>query len=501
MSNSAKHRYGQLQAKRSGLETRSERYAELTIPSVCPRDGYDEGTQELNLDYQSVGAQCVNNLVNKMMLALFAPSRPFLRLDLPASTQAALTQALGLSDSQLREQLAIAEKEAMKVLDKSASRPVLYELMAHLAITGNCARYMEDGVMRIFGIKQYVARRNNKGQLVEIITTEKVCVEDLPAEVQVFARQGAKEVCYYRWWKWDEKRQLFFEKQYVEDTLVDIPKYQGQYKRTDMPIQAHCWRLPSGKHYGIGIVEDYVADLEGLSMLSEAEVNGAILASEFRWLVNPGGQTRPEDFKTTRNGDSIPGQKGDVELVVAAEAAAALQIVGGVAEKYIRRLGSAFLMAQSIQRDAERVTAEEIRILANELETTLGGIYSRQAVDLQLPLAYWMLEQVDMDVLGDSELQPTIITGLDALSRNGDLENLQMFMNDCMPFVTMPPEFADYFKLPNIFSDLAAGRGIMASTYLNDQGTVDQLRQTRQQQMMQQQQELMGQEAALKGNK
>ena len=65
----------------------------------------------------------------------------------------------------------------------------------------------------------------------------------------------------------------------------------------------------------------------------------------------------------------------------------------------------------------------------------------------------------------------------------------------------LPPEFADYFKLPNIFSDLAAGRGIMASTYLNDQGTVDQLRQTRQQQLAQQQQDLMAQEAALKGNK
>lgn len=501
MNCDAKHRYGQLEAKRTGLVTRSERYAELTIPSVCQKDGYDEGTQELNLDYQSVGAQCANNLVNKMMLALFAPSRPFLRLDLPGFQMNALMQALGLEEAQLREQLAIAEKEAMKVLDRSASRPVLYELMTHLVVTGNAVRYMEDGVMRVFGIKSYVVRRNNKGQMAELITREKVCKDDMPSELHGFFKQGDKDVFYYRWWKWDTGRQLFFEKQYVEDNLITLDKYQGRYKREDMPIQAHCWRLASGSHYGIGMIEDYVADLEGLSMLSEAEVNGAILASEFRWLVNPGGQTRPEDFKTTNNGDSLPGEAGDVSLVVASEAAAALQVVGSVADKYIRRLGAAFLMAQSVQRDAERVTAEEIRILANELETTLGGIYSRQAVDLQLPLAFWMLGQVDSEILKDSDLQPTIITGLDALSRNGDLENLQLFMNDCMPFVTMPPEFQDYFKMTAIFSDLAAGRGIQSSTYLHSQAEVDLLRETRSQQYQQQQQELMATEAQLKGSK
>lgn len=501
MEYTAAGRWQELDAKRTGLITRCERYAELTLPHVCPKDGYDEGTDEMSGDYQSVGAQAVNNLVNKMMLAMFAPSRPFMRFELDPIQQEKILSALGLDESQFREESSVVERDAIKLLDSMAMRPKLFDLFQHLIVTGNACRYMDGGATRILGIKDFVVRRNNKGEMVELLIREKTLVCDLPDQVQQYARRRNPddEVFYYRWWK--KKGQVYLETQYIEHDLIRDSKFTGKYKPEDMPVQAHTWQLPDKRHYGVGHTEHYIGDLEAMSMLSEAELNGAILASEFRWLINPGGQTNVSDFKTTANGDALPGVDGDVALVTAGPAAAAVQIVSGINERYIRRIGAGFLLTAGVQRDAERVTAEEIRLLANELETSLGGIYSRLAVDLQLPLAYFLMQKVGDGLFKGTDFKPVIVTGLDALSRNGDLENVQLFLQDVIQITTMPEETQAYLKLDNIFSDLAAGRGLRGSQYVNSQAEVDQSRQANMQGQMAQQSELMAQEAALKGNK
>lgn len=498
MHDTARGRWEALDAKRSGLISRCERYAELTIPSVFPADGYDESSDEMSHSLHSVGAQATNNLVNKMMLAMFAPSRPFMRIELPPQSKNELLQALQMEESQFREEMSLAEMEAIRVLDRISARPKLYDLMSQLIVTGNALRYMDGDVMRILSLKNFVSRRNTRGEVIEILIKERTEISELPEEVQQFA-QGTEdtEIDYYRWWKWDGK--VFVETQYCDATLVDLPKYKGQYKRKDMPATHHVWRIADGSNYGIGHVEDCIGDLEGLEQLSEAEVNGAILASEFRWLANPGGMTRPEDVKNSINGDVIPGIDGDLALVSAGAIAGALQVVSVSAEKYVRRIGAMFLLSSGVQRDAERVTAEEIRLVANELETGLGGIYSRLAIDLQLPLAWWLIQRVDSDVFKDSDFEPVIVTGLDALSRNGDLENARLFIQDVVQITTMPPEVQQYLKLDNIFSALAAGRGLRASEFINKQEDVDRKQQEMQQQAQAQQTEQMATEAALKG--
>lgn len=474
MKDTAGGRWSTLASKRTGLISRAERYAELTIPTVCPQDGYDEGSDELQHDLQSVGAQAANNLINKMILAMFAPSRPFMRFEMPRRAQRELLEGLKMSEAEFREEMSAAEMDAIKELDSIAARPKLYDLMAHLIITGNCLRFMDGDVMRIIGIKDFVSRRNTKGEVIEIILRERVQVDELPDEIQALAtKKHDEELDYFRWWKWNGK--MFEETQWLDDVLVTIPKYKGKYTREDMPVAHHVWRISDKSNYGIGHVEDSIGDLEGLSQLSEAEVNGAILASEFRWLANPGGMTRVEDVKMSRNGDVIPGNKDDLQLVSAGAVASAIQVVSACAERYIRRIGTSFMLTSSVQRDAERVTAEEFRRLANELETGLGGIYSRLAIDLQLPLAYWLMNRLDNKVFKGTDFKPVIVTGLDALSRNGDLENMQLFLQDVIQITTMPPEVKVYLKLDNIFSALAAGRGLRTSEYVNTQSEVDEV--------------------------
>ncbi|QOC54181.1 portal protein [Aeromonas phage Atoyac1] len=474
---SARGRFASLDAKRSGLVSRCERYSELTIRSVLPASGYDEGQDSAPHDVQSVGSAAVNNLVNKMMLAMFAPSRPFMRYELPRKEREAMLAALGISEEKLKEMLSTLEMDSVKELDAIAARPKLYDLMTHLVVTGNGLRYMDDDQMRVLSLRNYVARRNAKGQSVEIIIRERVTPEDLEEDVRPFCTKGSEEQYHYRWFTRHGSR--WKEVQYIEDTEITLPKYQGDYNEKDVPVHHHVWRLPDGSNYGIGHVEDFSGDFEGLSQLSEAELNGAILSSEFRWLANPAGMTRVEDVETSKNGDVIPGSEGDLVLVSAGAVANSIAVVSASAEKWARRIASGFLMTGGVQRDAERVTAEEIRLLAGELETALGGVYSRLAVDLQLPLAYWLMDRVGAAEFKNSDFKPVIITGLDALSRNGDLENVRLFVQDVIQITTLPPEVSQRLRLDNIFSALASGRGLKADQYVRPeeeakQGQVEQ---------------------------
>lgn len=489
----APSRWEELANRRAGLVHRCERYAELTIPSTCPPDGYHTGSDELTNPLHSVGPMAVNSLINSMVLAMFAPSRPFMKLTLPKDQEKAICDSMDWEPTKLAEQLSVMEHQTTTRLDELGVRPKLFDLFAHLIVTGNCLRLTEGDSFRILGIKDFVSARNSQGEVIEIMTREMVRREELPPELQEECASEPKDrsIGYFRWWKWDPKRQLFLEEQWLNGVKVTTRGFSGQYTREDMPAQHHTWRLPDKSDYGIGQVEDYRGDLEGLESLTEAEVNGGVLASEFRWLVNPGGMTRPEDIAASRNGDAIPGTEGDLTIVNAAgQVAGALQVVSNSAEKYVRRISQGFLMPQSVQRDAERVTAEEIRVLARQLETGLGGIYSRLAVDLQLPLARWLMKNVNIsDIFKGTDFKPTIVTGLDALSRNGDLEAMQALLADVVQITSMPPQVLSYLRLDAIISNLAAGRGLMASDFIRTQEEVDQQAQAQQQQMAAQEQQ------------
>ena len=121
----ASGRWSQLDGQRRGLISRCERYAAFTLPKLCTPPGYNQDNDELAHDFQAVGPQVVNHLANKMMLALFAPSRPFFRLDADQATQEEIAAAK-IPQTEITAKLADAERFAVKELDRLALRPKLY---------------------------------------------------------------------------------------------------------------------------------------------------------------------------------------------------------------------------------------------------------------------------------------------------------------------------------------------------------------------------------------
>jgi len=461
-------RWQQLDANRSGFLRNCELFASYTLPKICLATNYKQNNEVLTQDYQAVGAQAANHLTNKMMLALFAPSRPFFRLDATPSGAGKIMKA-GVPETDLAMVLGKLEQGAVSLLDKRALRPKLFNAVKHLIITGNVMLAFDKLTMRTIGIRNYVVRRSVSGKVIEMMIRDRVLVDELDQDVQDYAQQELKnredrKVCLYRWIKYTADGDYVMS-QWVDNTKLP-ERFDGKWPEKDCPYKPLTWDLADEQDYGTGLVEDYSADFAGLSALSKAQIQGAILASEFRWLVNPAGMTKVEDFEGTPNGGAMPGSEGDIVLISNSKSTD-LKVTMDMSAEYINRIGRAFLLGSVLVRDAERVTAEEIRMTANELETALGGGYSRIAVDFQTPLAAWLLQGVQVDTAEDFE--PTIVTGLDALSRAGDLDELKLWLADMAAVNNLPEALQMELNMGELAKALAAPRRINVQTYLKSE--------------------------------
>jgi len=465
MNDTAASRWSKLDGDRQSFIQRCEKYAAFTIPKICLPNGYSQESIELQHDYQSLGAQAVNHLANKLMLALFAPSRPFFRLDATDKLLAQIQQT-DMTAEDLSNQLSQAEHKAIGELDRRAIRPKMYDSMKHIIITGNALLILNKDAMRVLGLKNYVVKRDVEGRVLEIVTKEKV--HRLSLEKGIVEELSDRLTCVddtvdlYKWIKKTEGGDYTLCT-YVGDHKLSS-KYEGKWPEHKCPYRAITWDLASGDDYGSGLVEDYAGDFAALSVMSQATVQAALLASEFRWLVNPAGMTSPEDFEKSENGAALAGVKGDIELIQSG-VANNLQVNLQIAQMYITRIGAGFLLQSAVTRQAERVTAEEIRRTAEELESSLGGAYSRIAVDIQIPMAYWLMEMSGRKIAG-TDIEPTIVTGLAALSRSGDRDNLVLFFQDVAMFDNLSPETRARMKMTPIYASLASARGLATSTYL-----------------------------------
>lgn len=458
-------RFKQLDAVRQGMLRRFESYASVTVPKVCLPDNVNQNSASIQHDWTSVGAQLTNHVANKITMALFQPGLPFFRLD-PNKTLSDSFKAQGIEDKDVRAALVAGEQRALKIMDQQAIRPKLYEAVRALVIVGNSLLDLTDPkAARVVGIKHYVVKRSISGAVQEILHRERVLFDELTDKVQAVApRRNHGEEAYVEYVRWFKR----MGKKWIMRISVDGYDLGDQFMSTwtldKFPVYPLVWDLADEHNYGTGLVEDYAGDFGTLSTLSEAEIKAAILASDFRWLANPAGVGDIEEFKRSQTGDIIPGVANDLQLV-AHVSTNALQQIGVSADRVVNRLGRAFLMGGAVTRDAERVTAEEIRMVAQELETSLGGVYSRLAVDLQLPIARWLLLQIDVDIEG-TNLVPSIVTGLAALSRNAEAQQLGLFLQAIAAAAVVGPDLLPRLKLSAIISTMASAYGIDPSAYV-----------------------------------
>ena len=488
----ASQRYSQLEQDRNGYLTRARECAALTIPAIMPAQGFGPSTN-LPTPYQSLGAQGVRTLAAKMYLASF-PSIPFFNYKVDAL---ALDQ-LGAARGEVEAQLAARERATTTELDTAVFRPVVAVAFQHILVTGNICIYIPPDPTersRLYRLDQYVTRRSGDGTLLEFILKETLDYTALPPEVQAeVAKTDAfkdrkalslepEPVDLYTHGYWDEERQLYSI--YQEAAEMRIESTTGAFKKGGLPYLFPRISWQPGEHYGRGYIEEYLGDLDSLEALSEALVEGSAASARIVFLVNPAGTTSLKVVSDAKTGDVRAGNAQDV-TTIQAEKQADLKVAQQQAEAIGSRLARAFLLQTSIQRNGERVTAEEIRFMASELDDGLGGLYTLIGVELQLP-AVRLFERRMEKRLGAIKLpekitQPVIVTGLAAIGRGHDQRNLQLFVKEIIQI--LGPELAmTYLKPSEFLTRSAAAYGIDTAGLL---ATEDEITAAKQEQQMMQ---------------
>lgn len=481
------------EAERSHLDTRWEDYAGYTLPYMHPTEEY-HSTTEMQHDYQSMGAQAVNHLANKIVSTLFTPGRSFFRIDATEQMYLDLERDLGLKRPEVNSMMATAEKQAMREHEAVSLRTANLHAIKSLIINGNGLIYFpteKQAKAQSYSLKDYVVKRDMSGVWHTLIMRDNHVVNTLPEDLQRMAiNQGLKDedevVIYTGVFRTSEGK--YITKQEINDLFV-IPRKKGINSVDNVPWIPLVWNHVRGYDYGPGLVEEMSGDFHALSNLSEAVLNLASIASDIKILVDPMGQTDVDALNNADPGTYVYGHLDDVGYLTM-DAKAQLNFLEHQIEMYTRRIGQAFLLNTAVTRDAERVTAEEIRMQASELEESLGGVYSRLAEDMQQPQARRLLDRLNP---GFNAADVVILTGVESLSRNTELDQMRLFFRDIAELSAMPEEVLGRLKIGNIISDLGAARQIEYKKYVM---TDDEVAEKQAAQQEAQQQEQMGEAVA-----
>ena len=462
--NTAKERYETLKADRQQFLDRARECSELTIPSLIPDEGHNS-TSELYSPFQSVGARGVNNLASKLLLLLLPPNSPFFRLQVSGDAKKEMEQQPDIK-TQVEKSLSDIEREVSNKIEELALRTSVFEALKHLIVGGNVLTYLpKDDTMRVYPLSQFVCRRDPQGTLIEIVIKESIAHtaldEDIKEQMKINGDYKDDENCdiYTHIYKLDTKK--FYICQEVKG--IKIPSTIGTIMADAMPYQALRMVRIDSENYGRSFVEEFIGDLKSLEGLSQSLVESAAASSKVVFMVKPNAVTRKRDLANTRNGDIITGSEGDV-AVLQANKQYDLQVVQQSIQKLEERMSYAFLLHTAIQRDAERVTAQEIRYMAEQLETSMGGVYSLLSQELQLPLVRVLMKRMsqtkEIPSLPKGSIKPTIITGIEALGRGNDLQKLREFVAEIGQLAQINPQVVQALNPNDLLTRLATGLGI-----------------------------------------
>ena len=464
-------RFAALDGLRTAKLDRARGCASLTLPELLPPTGWSE-TEQLEPPYSSVPARGVNALASRMMSALLPLNDlPFFKFG-PAGGEEAPLEA--------REYLESLALQLHKKLTSKNVREVVYQSLQQLLVLGDTLLILEDDMtFRTCRLDHYVVRRDFKGEVIEGIYLEHVAAKHsgsateaayMPSASGAVAKKGY-DCVYHRLCWMEEEKQWHAQSELNGDIVSD-----GMFKVS--PVIPLRWQSITGENYGRSHVECNIGDIKSLESYTASLIEGLAAGSSFWMGVDPSGITALDDIASQPNGTWVPARAQDVfTLSPSATMNSQIQVTQSAVDAMRREVGQAFLMSGQAIPQGDRVTATAVRMVGQELEQVLGGVFSSIARDLLEPMVrrtfYLMVEDKEVDPRlskqfedGEGILSVDVVTGLQALSRESDRERL-MQMGEMVR--NLPPEAVQNFRWDAYASALITSLGFDPTQWVRSQ--------------------------------
>lgn len=410
----------------------------LTKPKVFPPEGYIPNSP-VAVSWQSHGERMVSNMISQLLLILFPPNIPFFHLDISDLDLKQMASSMpmdgeGGAKSQydyFKETFLVLENNSAVKFESLGYREQLRKVMAQLVVGGSsCFVNLPSGGIKVYPIDDWVCRRDNEGSLIEVVTRDVIARETSKAPDFLGVPDDKTEATIYT-----------HSKREGDIWVTTTYNHEGSMIRSatftlkNFIYSCPTWELYAKDDYGTGLVLENIADIRTLETGTQLLTESTQSMAKLLFMVSPNGMTKARDLSEAPNGGCISGEAEDVG-VLSANKTYDFQGFSQLLQSIRQDLDASFMMASVIRRDAERVTAEEIRRMSTEFEKAKGGIYSGLSTGIQSPIARSLLSVVlkSTSLIGDGlkldQLVPVISAGLHGLGRSLELENFLAFMGD-----------------------------------------------------------------------
>lgn len=512
----AEARYKRLEPARNHWIDRAREASALTLPWLLPFDGDPEpqALEKIRHPWEGIGQRGVHNIASRLLLALLPPTESFFRFvhdDMEFARQQAEAVAMGMTPEQIAElktqidkTLGLMERAVLRSIESSNDRTAVHEALLHLIVAGNCLLYVPQEGCKVFNLYRYVLRRDPMGKPLEAVACERMPADDLPAAARELLDQmepmdaayeelpgGGREqqpderlIRVYTHIQWQKGKCRWHQ----EIKGRRIPGSEGSSARDVAPwIPLRMFRIDA-EDYSPGYVEAAcMADLQTANALTRAVTEGALVSAMCRFLAKPGAAVTAKQFNEAANGACLTGNPEDITAVQVGKGSD-LAVAEQRLQRVQARLATAFMLTDV--RDSERTTAEEVRLQAQQIENSLGSVYSILTVEFQYPYIsrklHLLTKAGGLPPLPDDSIKPVVSVGLAAVGRGNDLERHARFMQILQQTIT-PEGTLQYLMPTELISRLAAAMGIDTVGLIKTQQQLDEEQAAAQQQAQQQQ--------------
>jgi len=488
----AKKRYDKLIKARSNYLKRAEEAASLTIPQLYTGnyDNENDGQSYPN-PYQSLGARGVNNLANKIILTLFPPATAFFKMGMNPITLKEMRKGEG----EISQALQILEKSIVSEMEISQLRASLVDMLKQCIVGGSALLHIPRvDNPKVISMTNFGIKRSKSKLILEIIIKECLYYSELDKETKDQISKSneitediihdKKELDVYTVIKRQDDGMY---KEHQDILGMEIKGTYGLHQAKELPYVFVPF-VDRGEHYGRSYVEDFIGDLNSYEGLRKSVLEAAAESARIIYLLKPNATLNIKKLQSANSGDVLMGNIDDVGTLQA-DKRMDLQIAQQEMEILRMDLSTMFLLDSSVRRNAERVTAEEIRRVSQELEVSLGGIYSTLANVLQTPLVKLYLIRLKEkglinDALKDS-IDLEVTTGSAALGRGTEFNAISTFIQTMQ--ATLGQEFSSYIKMPEMIARVANSLDIGTSELVKTQEEIQAEQQAAQQAQLEQQ--------------
>tara|TARA_R100000664_G_C2759382_1_gene149111 strand:+ start:4017 stop:5657 length:1641 start_codon:yes stop_codon:yes gene_type:complete len=478
-------RYRSLETERNYRLEKARDAGRLTLPYLISQSDDPAANQnsDFPLPWNGIGARGTHNLTSKILISLLPPTDTFFRFTIDEIEMAKNEeQALGggASPEDVARQktefdmaLARLERAVLHSIETSNDRLAVHEMLMHLIVGGNALLYVSEEGLKCFHLSKYVLRRDPIGNPLEAIVCEKISIEALPETAKELVNETAGDVNgivdgdkppeyqqsipVYTHVQWQHKTVEWYQ----EINGQEVPGSKGSCSAKESAwLPLRMYRI-DGDSYSPGYIEAAcMADLQTAEALSQAIAEGALVSAQVKHLVKPAGIANPKRLAEAANGAYLPGNPDDV-FTIQVNKAADLNIALQSLSTIEMRLSQAFMLQSP--RDAERVTAEEIRLQALQLENALGSIYAILTTEFVQPYVSRKLailtRKGKLPKLPSELVKPVVSVGLSSIGRGNDLEKTARFMQILQQ--TIGPEGIGTYVQPNeLIRRLASAMGM-----------------------------------------